>query len=92
MGHHRLDAFCEALTSELSDEDVERVAAANAGRIRDRFGERLPEVARAVDVHAVRRFMDLFLATGDDRERRLGQAVLTKLLATIEEARGNERH
>lgn len=87
-----LDAFREALTSELSDEDVERIAAANVGRMRDRIGERLPEVAQAIDIHAVRRLMDLFLATGDDRERRLGQAVLTKLLATIEEARGNDSH
>ena len=82
-----LDAFREALTSKLSDEDVERIAAANVARMRDRIGERLPEVAQAIDIHAVRRLMDLFLATGDDRERRLGRAVLTKLLATIEEAR-----
>lgn len=87
-----LDAFREALTSELSDEDVQRIAAANVTRMRDRFGERLPEVVQALDIHAVRRLMDLFLATGHDRERRLGQAVLTKLLATIEEARGNDSH
>ena len=85
-----LDAFSASLTPELSDEDVERIAAANVARMRDRFGARLPEVARAIDIPAVRRLYDLFWATGRDRERRLGQAVLTKLLATIEEARGND--
>ena len=87
-----LDAFTVSLTSELSDADVERIAAANVARMRDRFGERLPEVAQAIDIHAVGRLMDLFLATGRDRERRIGQAVLTKLLAMIKEARNNDSH
>ena len=87
-----LDAFSASLTSELSDADVERIAAANVARMRDRIGERLPEVAQAIDIDAVRRLMDLFLATGRDRERRLGQAVLTKLLAMIKEARNNDSH
>lgn len=84
-----LAAFRDGLTSALSDEDVDRIASANVQRIRDRFGERLPQVACAIDVEALRRLFDLFLATGDDRDRRLGKAVLTKLVAMIAEARGN---
>ncbi len=57
--------------------------------MRDRLGERLPQVALAVDIQALHRFYELFLATGNDRDRRLGKAVLTKLVAMIEQARAD---
>ncbi len=84
-----LAAFRDSLTSELSDEDVDRIASANVERMRERLGERLPQVACAIDVEALRRLSDLFLATGDDRDRRLGEAVVTKLVAMIAKARAN---
>ncbi len=84
-----LAAFRGSLTSQLSDEDVDRIASANVERMRDRLGERLPQVACAVDIEALRRLNDLFLATGDDRARRLGDAVLSKLVTMIAEARTN---
>ncbi len=85
-----LAAFRDGLTSELSDEDVDGIAAATVERMRDRLGERLPHVASAIDVEALRRLYDLFLATGDHRDRRLGAVVVTKLVAMIAQARAND--
>ena len=84
-----LAAFRDSLTSELRDEDVDRIASENIERMRHRLGEQLPQVARAIDVEALRRLYTLFLATGDDRDRRLGEAVLDKLVAMIAQARGH---
>ena len=84
-----LAAFRDSLTSELRDEDVDRIASENVERMRHRLGEQLPQVARAIDVEALRRLYTLFLATGDDRDRRLGEAVLDKLVAMIAQARGH---
>lgn len=85
-----LAAFRDGLTTELSDEDVDRLASANVERMRDRLGDRLPQVACAIDVQALRRLYELFLATGDHRDRRLGKAVLAKLVAMIAEARTHD--
>lgn len=85
-----LAAFRDSLTSELRDEDVDRIASATVERMRHRLGERLPEVALAIDVEALRRLSDLFLATDDDRDRRLGEAVLAKLVAMIAKERAND--
>jgi DNA-binding transcriptional MerR regulator len=84
-----LAAFRDGLTSALREEDVDRIASANVERMRDRLGERLPQVAAAIDVEALHRLCELFLATGDDRDRRLGKAVLAKLVAMIAEARAH---
>ena len=83
-----VDAW-RVLTSALREEDVDRIASANVERMRDRLGERLPQVAAAIDVEALHRLCELFLATGDDRDRRLGKAVLAKLVAMIAEARAH---
>lgn len=87
-----LRGFREALTSPLSDADVDRISGEIVVRMRDRFAERLPGVAQSVDINSLRRLYDLFLATGDDRQKQIGQAVLAKLLAIIEEARGDDHH
>ncbi len=82
-----LEAFRSTLTGELTDEMVEEAAAGNVERMKDRFGDQLAEVARTVDPDALRGLYELFSATGDDRDRRLGEAVLRHLLLALEEAR-----
>jgi DNA-binding transcriptional MerR regulator len=82
-----LEAFRESMNDELSDADVDRMATANVARILDRLGSGGADAARTVDVGALRKLYDLFLATGDEHARRFGTAMLTKLVASIEEAK-----
>jgi hypothetical protein len=56
-------------------------------RMRETFGDRLEEVALTIDTDALRRLYTLFSVTGDERDRRVGEAVLRHLLAVIEEAK-----
>lgn len=50
-----LDAFREVLASKLTDENIDRIATANVARMRDRYGERLPDIAQTIDVDALHR-------------------------------------
>lgn len=84
-----LAAFRDSLASELREDDVDRLASAIVERMRARVGGRLTQVAGAIDVEALRRLFVLFLATGDDRDRRLGEAVLAKLVALIARVRAD---
>ncbi len=82
-----LQAFGSSLVGELTDERVEETAAAVVERMRQSFGGRLADVAHSIDTDALRRLYALFALTGDDRDRRIGEAVLRHLLAVIAEAR-----
>lgn len=82
-----LEAFETSLVRELTDELVESTAVAIVERLRETFGDRLAEVALTIDTDALRRLYTLFSVTGDERDRRVGEAVLRHLLAVIEEAK-----
>jgi DNA-binding transcriptional MerR regulator len=82
-----LEAFANTLTGELTDETVEQTAVGIVERMKHGFGDRLPAVSQTIDTEALRRLYDLFSATGDERDRRMGEAVLRHLLGAIEEAK-----
>ncbi|CAI9413814.1 MerR family transcriptional regulator [Nocardioides sp. T2.26MG-1] len=80
-------AFEGNSTAELTPDVVERIAADNAARIVARFtagAEQHGRPVQPVDVAGLRRLYDLFAATGTDRERVLGEAVMRHLVAAIE--------
>ena len=68
-----------------SEEDIERAGAANAARILRAFTEGDADQALTpVDLTAVQRLYELFMATADERGKTMGEAVMRHLLATVE--------
>lgn len=82
-----LTTFRRNITLELTDEAVADFAAAQGARIKERFGDRIHEVARSIDVTTLTRLLELFAATGDARDRAKGKAVEQELVRIIEKER-----
>lgn len=80
-----LDAFALSLTAdELTDEDIENLAAVNVARMRSRVGDRLPQIAASIDLEVLARLYELYDRTTDQRGRRLGGAMRRHLTDVIE--------
>lgn len=80
-----LDVFAVGLTAnQLTDEDIENLAAVNIARIRGRVGERLPELAASIDLEVLARLYELYDKTADQRGRRLGRAMQRHLTNEIQ--------
>lgn len=83
-----LVGFEEAVSVGLSEEEVERVGAANAARILRAFNDGdADQASTPVDLTAVRRLYELFMATADERGRTMGEAVMRHLVAAVENGR-----
>lgn len=82
-----LATFSRNITVELTDEALAEFAAAQGTRIKERLGDRIHEVAHSIDTEALTRLYELFAATGDDRDRVKGEAVLQELVRLLEEER-----
>lgn len=87
-----LNAFRTGVSAdELSDEEVERFAAANVARMKERVGGSLTEVVASLDLDAVRRLYELYDVTADQRARRVGRAMHRLLVEEIEKAEDIEK-
>lgn len=68
--------------AELSEAEIERTAAANVARIEGRLGDRARDLARRVDIDAVRRIYHLMLRA-EPGYQRLGRAMERHLVAAV---------
>lgn len=80
-----LDAFAVGLNAaELTDKEIENLAAANVARMRGKVGDRLAEVVASIDLEVLARLYQLYDRTTDQRGRRVGAAMQRQLTAEIE--------
>lgn len=79
-----LSTFARLLSTELTDDEVEEIAGTNVDRIVSRLG-REAEPAGSLDADAVRRLYQLFDAVDLAGDRRIGAAMLRRLLAHFDQ-------